>query len=440
MRIVRRQMKKSTSLFYASVLFLFSVLCFAQDQSGYQDELLRRPFYADYAAFDDSLSNNIDIRVYYKIFSSNLTYQKWGEKFKAAYSVDVTIKHKGKQVNALSSEGNLIADDYKSTLADDDFAINAFQFSLQPENYEIIVRLNDSHSGDSYTEKQDLKLKDFDKQLPNISTIQFAREIKPIDVESSFNLGTYRIIPSVSRSFGFNEPDMQIYYQIYNKPGFKGDYLAFYEITSGTKIYLTDTTLFAGAGQLTEHFEKFDVADLLPGKYDLSLRIVSPGNKFELRTKGKFYVEWSVNAIVKNDFKTAVEQLQYVASRKQLDSLMDSAEDNRFAAWVSFWQAKDPTPGTPENELKEEYYRRIRFAEINYGHLGRDGWKTDRGMVYVTYGPADEVETHPFEFDSKPYQIWYYYNLRKRFVFVDVNGYGDFELQYPFDGDTRKLR
>ena len=110
------------------------------------------------------------------------------------------------------------------------------------------------------------------------------------------------------------------------------------------------------------------------------------------------------------------------------------------ATWNEFWKARDRSPNTTENEIKTEYYRRLRYADVNYGVFGRDGWKSDFGMVYITYGPPSEIERHPFDRDSKPYQVWYYYERKLRFLFVDHNGYGEYELQYPYDGDIRKLR
>ena len=56
------------------------------------------------------------------------------------------------------------------------------------------------------------------------------------------------------------------------------------------------------------------------------------------------------------------------------------------------------------------------------------------GMIYIIYGEPEQVESHPFELNSKPYQIWYYYSLSRTFVFVDEIGTGDYELQYPYDG------
>ena len=59
-----------------------------------------------------------------------------------------------------------------------------------------------------------------------------------------------------------------------------------------------------------------------------------------------------------------------------------------------FWLRRDPTPGTPENEFKEEHYRRIAYANEHYAS-SIPGWKTDRGRIYIIYGPPDEIEAHP---------------------------------------------
>ncbi|HUO14975.1 MAG TPA: GWxTD domain-containing protein [Verrucomicrobiae bacterium] len=77
------------------------------------------------------------------------------------------------------------------------------------------------------------------------------------------------------------------------------------------------------------------------------------------------------------------------AAFKQLSN--DEERDNFIEA---FWQRRDPTPDTEENEYKEEHYRRIAYANEHFA-AGIPGWKTDRGRIYIIYGPADEVESHP---------------------------------------------
>ena len=71
-----------------------------------------------------------------------------------------------------------------------------------------------------------------------------------------------------------------------------------------------------------------------------------------------------------------------------------STDDEREAFIENFWERRNPSPGSPENEYKEEYYRRIAYANERFAS-GIPGWKTDRGRIYIMYGPADEVESHP---------------------------------------------
>src|SRR6266571_2678355 len=69
-------------------------------------------------------------------------------------------------------------------------------------------------------------------------------------------------------------------------------------------------------------------------------------------------------------------------------------DDERESFIESFWMRRDPTPDSIENEYKEEHYRRIAYANEHYAS-GIPGWKTDRGRIYITYGPPDEKDTHP---------------------------------------------
>jgi GWxTD domain-containing protein len=77
------------------------------------------------------------------------------------------------------------------------------------------------------------------------------------------------------------------------------------------------------------------------------------------------------------------------AAFKQLSN--DEERDNFIEA---FWQRRDPTPDTEENEYKEEHYRRIAYANEHFA-AGIPGWKSDRGRIYIMYGPADETDSHP---------------------------------------------
>jgi GWxTD domain-containing protein len=111
----------------------------------------------------------------------------------------------------------------------------------------------------------------------------------------------------------------------------------------------------------------------------------------------------------------------------------------------AFWQRRNPDPDSPENTYKEEYYRRIAYANEHFAS-GIPGWKTDRGKIYIMWGPPDEVDAHPTggtwerpmdqgggETTTYPYEDWRYRYLpgigeNVELEFVDPTGTGEYHL------------
>jgi len=83
--------------------------------------------------------------------------------------------------------------------------------------------------------------------------------------------------------------------------------------------------------------------------------------------------------------------------------------DEQAALIEEFWLRRDPTAGTAQNEYKEEHYRRIAYASERFPTSTQPGWRSDRGRVYIIFGPPDENESHPAgDGTSPPYEIWRY--------------------------------
>jgi GWxTD domain-containing protein len=100
----------------------------------------------------------------------------------------------------------------------------------------------------------------------------------------------------------------------------------------------------------------------------------------ELETPYRKWLNEDVAYIITDEERQAFKRLQTDEEREQFIE--------------QFWLRRDPSPDTVENEFKEEHYRRIAYANEHYAS-GIPGWKTDRGRMYITYGPADEIESHP---------------------------------------------
>ena len=126
----------------------------------------------------------------------------------------------------------------------------------------------------------------------------------------------------------------------------------------------------------------------------------------ELETPYKKWLNEDVGYIITDEERKAFKQL--------------ATDDERQSFIESFWFRRDPTPDTEENEFKEEHYRRIAYANERYAS-GIPGWKADRGRIYIVYGPADEIESHPSggsynrpieegggETSTYPFETWRY--------------------------------
>ena len=99
-----------------------------------------------------------------------------------------------------------------------------------------------------------------------------------------------------------------------------------------------------------------------------------------------------------------------------------------------FWLRRDPTPDTRVNELMEEHYRRVAWSNEKFG-AGFAGWKSDRGMVYIKFGPPDEKEEHPVENGTLAYEKWRYKLLDGVgtdvvLEFVDKDGDGTYRMTW----------
>jgi bla regulator protein BlaR1 len=119
--------------------------------------------------------------------------------------------------------------------------------------------------------------------------------------------------------------------------------------------------------------------------------------------------------------KWVQEDVAYIIDdRERAAFLLLKSDPEREHFIEQFWLRRDPTPGTPENEFKIEHYRRLAYANSHFAWQSVPGWKTDRGRIYVMFGPPDELESHPSgrpasgdtKATSVPTESWLYHSIK----------------------------
>lgn len=135
-----------------------------------------------------------------------------------------------------------------------------------------------------------------------------------------------------------------------------------------------------------------------------------------------------------SNFDEVLRFLRHIADASEVDSLRKATGAMRNALWERFWARRDPSPATPVNEFRDEFFGRIRTANEKFIEPGRQGWDTPRGTLLIVLGPPDfetervlgrvtGAQSHLFE--------WVYESLpggRTVFQFYDRSGFGRYEL------------
>ena len=145
-------------------------------------------------------------------------------------------------------------------------------------------------------------------------------------------------------------------------------------------------------------------------------------------------------------YQDFLKLVAYIIADKEKEVFFELTSNRDRDIFIdSFWKVRDPTPGTPENEYKDEIIRRFNYVNKRFT-AGRPGWMTDRGRFYMILGEPVSYDRFPSQLGITPCEVWYYYtdgtkNLPTHFglVFFQKNGGGDYRLYDPFVDGPKSL-
>ena len=408
----------------------------------------------DYATFRYDTTTKY-VEIYYSIPQSTLT----PVKSDSAYTVEALISLSF----ADSASNNVVQQrDWRVknvTTDSSEFVkninlIGVVGFSLAPTNYSLTISaldVNDQTNKISIKEK--LNLLSISTDSYSISDIQLASRIlqDSQNKESIFYKNTMEVIPAPNLLFGESQPVVYYYNELYNLKTANGNVdLHAFVYNSNGNIMFTKKKTFSNKTESRVEVNTVNVSKMPTGAYTLVLVATdSTATKKAFSSKKFFIYNPSVadTAFVpmgNSDFMAsqfAILSLEecdlffakskYLANRNEQEQFkkISSIEGKREYLY-KFWKSRDEFPETSENETFMNYFSRVEQANQKFSAMKKDGWKTDRGRVFLLYGEPSEIERFPNQLDSKPYEIWQYHNLEGGviFVFADLTGFSDYQL------------
>jgi GWxTD domain-containing protein len=163
--------------------------------------------------------------------------------------------------------------------------------------------------------------------------------------------------------------------------------------------------------------------------------------------KEQFNAQKELKKELHGAYKTWLEQdVAYIISDEERKAFKNLSNDEEREAFIeNFWLRRNPNPDSPENEFRDEHYRRIQYANDHFA-AGKPGWKTDRGHIYISFGKPDSIDSHPSggaynrpieegggSTSTFPFEVWHYRYLEGvgdniDIEFVDTCQCGDYHF------------
>ena len=353
-----------------------------------------------------------DLDISLSIPYDEILFVKSNDNYKGRFEVSIMIFEGDQKKMSESWVESLVLNEFRMTNSRKEAFVIDRSYSLVPLLYRMEVLITD------------LKTQNRRKQVKEVDMRSLS--------EGSWMLGDLYLIENGT----IGEDDGSVPEAVYigfTASGVKGKYPFTYTIYSGN-----DPVKHAKFDiDLTYHKHEYYfpvlTRDLGYNQYKLVFKTTIDGHDYERMMPLR--ISWSGTSALIPNLPEAIEQMRYLshtgffqirAYRRMLTA--DKEEQKEF--FTKFWDELDPTPHTERNELMNEYFFRIQTANQRFSGQ-REGWRSDRGMIYVIYGEPDAVEEHHLEIDRKPYMIWYYYSVNRRFIFVDYTGFGDYQLSEP---------
>jgi GWxTD domain-containing protein len=406
-------------------LFLFTLSAVAQVELQRPSSAAAPRFYFQALNFK-SPDGESRIDFYSQIPYSRLHFVKDGSGFSSSYTITVRLTGEDEDTTIEETWGErALCREFDETLSDQIVSSAQRHFALVPGSYAILVNVTEPETGNSLIETTRIEARDFSASATSISDII-------VLLASSETGGKRTIIPNIQGNVFSSRDSFPIFYEVYSTGELDSVYVTAEVIGAESKVLYKNSRWIPSKHLVTRVFENIPKAQLPMSHY--RLRVSLRGTDDEragilASTVTSFSIHFSDLPPTITDLDKAAEEMMFIAKPSTIDSIKASPDLNtKKSRFLEFWRGYRSSYSTDERVLMEEYFNRVAYANEHFTHFFA-GWQSDRGMIYIIFGPPDNVERRPFNSNSKPYEIWQYYRKAHTFVFIDDTGFGDYRLR-----------
>ena len=394
----------------------------AQRQANSRKQDILNQYQFSIFTIADQSSDSIKVLSYLSVPNNVLKFVKEDVNFISSYEATVSLKEKkGSLVGRKNWSNTLKTDSYLESTSREIFTIHFHEFKIVPGDYIISAEVLDRDSNNGGIISKNLKLKNYSG---------------PLALYKPF------FLDSIEGNWGLDKNEIPLF------RSYAGEKINQASIFISGKVLPGPFTLeliinnskrkkiWNKSFQLVSEKESFHQRIIIPD--EVSKEGLRKKVDIILTQNGKSKKESAILSILRpgisnsiGDISQAIQNMRYILRDDEWKKLKKAKSDERESLFLEYWSGKDPTPETEENEIMDEYFSRINYSNANFKSY-TDGWKTDMGMIYILFGPPDDLETYNDPLSRLYSQRWHYYGINKYFDFVDENGFGDYRLTTPF--------
>ena len=341
------------------------------------------------------------------------------------------------------------------------FTVNSVEFNIRPGKYRLEVVVEDSVSGRQmqsgtelmgYTERPEASDLVLSPQMR-----QYVADSQPLATE--WKRGQILVTSVAQVRLNPARPGgSRLFYlmEAYTSAADSGTMQVTIRDSAGKQIVQTPAArvqVAAGGGVLRG---QLNLEGLPPGAYSFNVAVSLSGGATErsagftmsdlqaelnrqaaLAQADRITDEGYFRIMGEEELDRAAEPLEYIAESRELRPYRGATPDAKRRFLVEFWRRRDPDPATPRNEVREEFYGKIAYADSTFRERGSgttSGWKTDRGRIFAKYGAPNEVLDRERRGRTLPYLVWRYTRMRDTwFILSDRSGLGSYKLIHTND-------